>query len=124
MSTRVGGIRVINKLPIFSVKAKMVLDDALAEASKDILIDSKNIAPFKKGGLRSDSLAKKMKVLHWRVSYNKEYARYQEYGGDGKRVIRKYTTPGTGKAYLKTAGDNKIQKMIPLFKKHGIRVRV
>lgn len=34
------------------------------------------------------------------------YGRYQEFGGDGKRVVRNYTTPGTGAHYLKGAGDS------------------
>lgn len=31
------------------------------------------------------------------------YARYQEFGGDGKRVVRNYTTPGTQAHYLRDA---------------------
>ena len=34
------------------------------------------------------------------------YGRYQEFGGDGKRVVQNYTTPGTGAHYLKGAGDS------------------
>lgn len=41
------------------------------------------------------------------VSYGKglAYARYQEFGGDGRRVVRNYTTPGTHAHYLKQSGD-------------------
>lgn len=41
------------------------------------------------------------------VSYGKglAYARYQEFGGDGRRVVRHYTTPGTHAHYLKQSGD-------------------
>lgn len=35
-----------------------------------------------------------------------DYARYQEFGGDGKRVVRNYTTPGTQAHYLRDAGDS------------------
>lgn len=35
-----------------------------------------------------------------------EYARYQEFGGDGVRVVRHYTTPGTQAHYLRDAGDS------------------
>ena len=34
------------------------------------------------------------------------YARYQEFGGDGKRVVRNYTTPGTQAHYLRDAGNS------------------
>lgn len=41
------------------------------------------------------------------VTYGKglAYARYQEFGGDGRRVVRNYTTPGTHAHYLKQSGD-------------------
>ena len=32
------------------------------------------------------------------------YAAYQEFGGDGRRVVRHYTTPGTQAHYLRDAG--------------------
>lgn len=35
-----------------------------------------------------------------------EYARYQEFGGDGRRVVRNYTTPGTQAHYLHDAGES------------------
>ena len=41
------------------------------------------------------------------------YARYQEFGGDGKRVVRNYTTPGTQAHYLRDAGNS--------VKKEGIK---
>jgi hypothetical protein len=34
------------------------------------------------------------------VSYDTVYAAYQHEGGDGSRVIKNYTTPGTKKKYL------------------------
>lgn len=34
------------------------------------------------------------------------YARYQEFGGDGRRTIRNYTTPGTQAHYLEDAGES------------------
>lgn len=41
------------------------------------------------------------------------YARYQEFGGDGTRVVRNYTTPGTQAHYLRDAGNS--------VKKEGIK---
>jgi len=43
---------------------------------------------------------------------NIQYAQYQHRGmrKDGTRVVRHYTTPGTGKSYLKKAGDKVVEK--------------
>ena len=39
------------------------------------------------------------------VGTNLKYAHYQEMGGYGKRVVKNYTQPGTGKLYMKKAMD-------------------
>jgi hypothetical protein len=117
-------VKVVDKLPQFTKQLHELLDDALRETSLDILIKSRDTAPFRKGGLRSDSYNDQVAQLHWRVSYNKEYARFQEFGGDGNRVVRNYTTPGTGAAYLKTAGNNGVDNLKRNIKKHGLRARV
>ena len=116
--------RVINKLPQFGNKAQDVLNDALKEAAKDTLVAAKTRAPFDKGGLRSDTEIKQVKKLLWRVSFWKEYARFQEFGGDNKRTVRNYSSAGTGKKYLERSGDEQVDKMVNKFKKHSIRVRV
>jgi len=116
-------VRVINRLPQFSRSAESVLNDALREGASDILLNAKNKAPFRKGGLRSDTWIKSPSKLVQRVSFWKEYARFQEFGGDGRRVVKKYTTAGTGKAYLKTAGDNVVRRMPSILKKHAGRAR-
>ncbi len=117
-------IRINDKLPRFSAEAKAVLDDALKEGAKDGLINAKMKAPFDKGQLRAESDIKKMGSLTWRISFWKEYARFQEFGGDAKRRVRNYTTAGTGRAFLKKAGDDEAKKIVAKFKKHSSRVRV
>lgn len=116
-------VRVINRLPQFSRSAESVLDDALKEGARDILITAKQKAPFRKGGLRSDTWIKSPSKLVQRISFWKEYARFQEFGGDSKRRVRNYTTAGTGKAYLKTAGDDVVKRMPSILKKHAGRAR-
>jgi len=116
-------MKVEDNLPKFATSAYRVLDDALKEGARDILIDSKNKAPFRKGQLRSDTDITRPGNLHYRISYHKEYARYQEFGGDGRRTIRNYTTAGTGKGFLKNAGDKKVQQLNGIFRKHGGRAR-
>jgi len=115
--------KVKDKLPQYKRSLYSVLDDALRDGSKDILINAKNKAPFAKGALRSNSNNNQAGRLKWRVSFWVEYARFQEFGGNNKRVVNNYTTPGTGKAYLKTAGDNQVVKIASSFKKHAQRAR-
>lgn len=114
-------VKVVDNLPQFKKSAERVLNDALREGSTEILEISRNKAPFKDGGLRRESDKRERSHLNWRISYWVEYARYQEFGGDGKRVVRKYTTPGTGAHYLENAGDKIKAKMDLKFIKHGRR---
>ena len=104
-------VRIDNRLPQFSRSLESMLESALRSGARDILIDAKNNAPFKTGHLRSDSDIKKQAKLHYRISFFKEYARFQEYGGDGRRTVRNYTTAGTGKKYLTRAGDKGVKRL-------------
>lgn len=115
--------RITNKLPSFARSLYNVLDDALKEAAKDTLINAKSKAPFDKGGLRSESEIENVKPLHKRVSFWKEYARFQEFGGDSKRRVRNYSHSGTGKHFLKKAGDEQSKKLTRTLKKHAGRAR-
>lgn len=114
---------VNNKLPSFQRSLYSVADDALREAGRDTLIKAKDKAPYKKGGLRSNSIVEKVKQAHYRVSFWIEYARYQEFGGDAKHHIRNYTSSNTGKHFLKNAGDEMTNKIPALIKKHGQRAK-
>ena len=116
-------VRINDKLPRFTVNMKNVLNDALADGSRDILINAKNRAPFKKGALRSNSENKQMQILFWRISFWVEYARFQEFGGDSKRIVKKYSTPGTGKGYLGKSGDEQFNNIKVVIKKHLVRAK-
>lgn len=114
-------VRIDDRLPMFSNKAKNYLNDALKEGAKDILVKSTAKAPYKDGGLRGNKDAMQTGRMQWTVTYWNEYARYQEFGGDGRRVVRNYTTAGTGKGYLKKSGDEVANAMSLIFAKHGGR---
>lgn len=116
-------VKVTNNLPRFSKNLYTVLNDAIGEAARDILITSRNRAPFQKGQLRANSETKQIGILRHRVSYWKVYARYQEFGGDGRRMIRNYSTPGTGKNFLKSSGDEQAKKLVPTLMKHARRAK-
>jgi hypothetical protein len=118
--------RINDKLPQFKRNLYQVLDDGVKESARDILIDAKNHAPFLHGMLRSDSGIEKTRPLRAKVYFDAEYAYYQEkgQGRDGTHVVRKYTTAGTGKHFLKNAGDKMQTKMLIKFKKHAQRAKV
>jgi hypothetical protein len=116
-------VTVVDKMPTFRRNLGPVFDDALKEAARDVLIKAKQRAPFDKGRLRSDSHVKQRSQLSWRITFWAEYARFQEFGGDAKRRVRNYTTPGTGKAFLKRSGDEQAKKLARTFKKHAPRVK-
>jgi hypothetical protein len=114
-------VRIDDRLPMFSNKAKNYLNDALKEGAKDILARSNDLAPYKDGGLRVNKDANQTGRMQWTVTYWNKYARFQEFGGDGRRVVRHYTTSGTGKGYLKKSGDQVANAMSLIFAKHGGR---
>lgn len=116
-------VRVNNKLPSFKSSLYGVLADALREAAGDTLRAAKSRAPYRKGQLRGNSEVKQLNHLHQRVSFWIEYARFQEFGGDSRKRVRRYSTPGTGARFLKSAGDEQLGKAKNTFKKHAARAR-
>lgn len=60
--------------------------------------------PIKTGQLQSTGIVDSRGEFTYVVQFGNglKYARYQEFAPDGWE----YTTPGTGNAYLKTAGDS------------------
>ncbi len=116
-------VRIDDNLPQFTRSLYSVMDDAIKEGARDTLRNARTRAPFKAGQLRSDSDIHKQGRLLWRISFWKEYARFQEFGGDGKRRVRNYSTSGTGKRYLQTSGDEQAMRIRAVFKKHAMRAR-
>lgn len=114
---------IIDKMPAFTRSLYNVLDDALRESGRDVLINARTKAPFDKGGLRSDSDVSSQGRLTQRISFWKEYARFQEFGGDGNRTVRNYSHSGTGSHYLKDSGDEQAKKMPMILRKHAQRAR-
>lgn len=117
-------VKIEDYIERFGRSAINELDNAVREGAVNILVASKGKAPFDKGGLRSDTETKQIKKMHWRVSYWKEYARFQEFGGDKKRIVRNYTTAGTGKHYLSKAGDDETNNLKARLRVYAQRARV
>lgn len=102
-----GKIKVINNIMKFVKHYNNGMDRALNRMAIDIERLAKARVPVgKTGQLKASGKHRKVGNLRYHTEFNKEYAAYQEWGGDGKgKVVRNYTTPGTGKFYLKRSGD-------------------
>lgn len=88
--------------------ATRAMADATVKTSK--ITAPMSAIPGHKGTLRNSSRIERISPLHYAAMYGGEnvpYAGYQERGmrRDGSRKVRHYTTPGTGKHFLKNAGD-------------------
>jgi len=119
-------VRIIDKSGLFHRLSTNALDGALARMAKDVKQIAKITVPFKTGNLQKSIQDEKRGFLKHRVIADEVYAGYQERGKrlDGSRVVRKYTTPGTGKRYLEKAGDNVTKDIVNFFKQAAKKVRI
>ena len=101
-------VKVTDNFNKFDTKMTKVFDSALGRMGKDIKQIASIRIPFKSGDLQGSIENKRDDVLKHKVLINSEYAGYQERGvrKDGSHKVRKYTTPNTGKKFLKGAGDD------------------
>jgi len=112
-------MKIVDRTDEYIARLNPTLEGALREGARDIHISAKTKAPYKDGGLRSDSDFIKLGRHHWRVRFLKEYAAVQEKGKrKGARPFRNYTTAGTGAHYLESSGDEIASKINAKFKKH------
>src|SRR5947209_6419304 len=94
--------------------AKKAIQDAINKTGYEVQRRAVKYAPHLHGPLR-DSIHLDKQPGHLAqvsgnniqavVGTNVKYAHYQEMGGYGKRKVKKYTEPGTGKLYMKRAMD-------------------
>jgi hypothetical protein len=103
--------------------AKKAISDAINKSAYDLQAKAVPKAPHDQGTLRgsihADSapgyLAKVVgSNIQAAVGTNVKYAHYQEKGGYGNRIVRRYTEPGTGKYYMRDAAT----ETKPLFTEH------
>lgn len=73
------------------------------------------------GNLRRD-LLKQVLGLQAKIKWRKKYATYQERGkrADGTRVVKKYTTPGTGPHFAENAAKELPKRTQQLARKAGM----
>lgn len=117
-------MKVINKLLDFVRKNSGAMDVALNRMAVDVERLSKAQVPLKHGQLRSSGSHVKNGPLSYSVSYNKKYARFQEFGGDDKRVVKNYSKPGTKSFYLRDAGKEIAKNALNYIKQEVQSIRI
>lgn len=97
-----GVIRVVDKMPEFVRQNANVMDRAMERMARDILMVANISVPFKTGELQKSGDIERSAQMSYKVWFREEYAAFQERGSraDGSHYVRKYTTPGTGRAFL------------------------
>lgn len=108
----------------FVLENANAMDRALNRMAVDIERLSKAQVPLRKGQLRASGHFTRVGLLNYNVSYNMEYARFQEFGGDHKRTVRKYTTPGTKKFYLRDPGEEIAGHALEYFKNEAQSIHI
>lgn len=117
-------LKIINNINQFVQKNATAMDRGLARAAVDIERLAKAKVPVDKGQLKASGRHIKVGFMKYRTEFNKEYAAFQEFGGDSTRTVRKYTTPGTGKFFLKNAGDTVKGRILGYFKQEARTIKV
>lgn len=118
------GLKIIDKMKQFVQGHAEAGDRALNRMAVDIERLSKIRVPVDKGQLKASGWHRKYGKFNYKVVFNKEYAAYQEFGGDSKRTIKRYTTPGTGKFYLRRSGDEIKKNAGEYFKVEVSRIHI
>jgi len=123
-------VKIINNLKKFVKKDREAGEVAFERMAVDILRLSKIKVPHGDTGiLESSGRYRKTGVLKYVVEYGQEgpakaYARFQEYGGDGKRIVRNYTKSGSGKGFLRESADTIVNNAMNYItsEKKGLKV--
>lgn len=115
------GVKIINNIQKFGESAYRSIDRALNRMAIDVERLSKMQVPHDKGQLKASGRHERAGFLLYRIIYNKVYALYQELGGDGKRVVKRYSKPGKKKFYLRDPGNLIASKATSYFRMEAKR---
>lgn len=122
---QMGNIKIINNIKKYTSANESALDRALNRMSIDIERLSKEQVPHgETGSLKASGHHERVSKLKYHIIYNKVYALYQHEGGDGKRVVRRYSKPGKKKHYLKDPGELIGRKAIEYFRQEVSNIRI
>lgn len=121
-----GRVVIKNRMGQFIKENQTAIEKALDRMGKDVKMIARIKAPYKSGELQDKIENKKRSKLQHYVEVDSPYASYQERGmrRDGTRIVRNYTTMGTGKNFLKNAGDQVTKDAVKYFRQavHTIRL--
>ena len=98
-------LKIVDNIQKFVEGSVKAMDRAFNRMAIDIERLSKQQVPHDKGQLKASGFHRKVGTCRYQVVFNKEYAKFQEFGGDGKRVVRHYSKPGKKAFYLRDPGD-------------------
>lgn len=111
---------IIDKTGQILLKNNKIKDHALARAAGEIdtIIKTAGRTPFKHGFLKNTVRHEKISDGQYRIVVPAIYAAYQERGmrADGTHVVKKYTTPGTGKGWFQAALNTTAKDFINIIK--------
>jgi hypothetical protein len=123
----------------FMFKNRDALHRSLAEMGADGEILAKKGVPVRDSHLQNSINHVEVSFLNFAISAGghgdstnrkgkkvntADYARFQEFGGDGKRTVRNYSTAGTGKGFLKKAGDTVSKNLINYVRKNVNQIKM
>lgn len=117
-------VTVNDKMPRFVTGNEQAMDRALSRMAVDVERISKEKVPVKHGLLRASGYHIRNGYLSYWMGFRKIYAGFQEFGGDGRRTVRKYTYAGRGKGFLRDAGTIVASKALEYFRNEGGQIRV
>lgn len=100
-------IEVRSNIPKYSRAVEKNLESALNQMASDIEMLAKvQKVPVDQGHLQGSIENKREGRLKRKVEASAKYARFQEFGGDGKRRVRRYSKPGTGAHYMRDSAKD------------------
>lgn len=113
-------VKIIDKSKEFASRLSHNIDTMLSAMGVDILRLSKQKVPVERGQLQSSGIITKKSTNVYQIQYNKKYASYQHRGSrkDGSRVVRNYTTSGTGSKYLSIPAGDILSKKTAYFNRY------
>lgn len=119
-------IKKIDNIKKFVRNNERIMDTVLGRISRDIVTIAKITVPFKRGDLMKSGKAERVMSMKHKVVFDTNYASYQERGRrqDGSNVVRNYSTPGTGKNFLKNAGKTVASNALNYLKQGASTVKV
>jgi len=112
-------VKIIDNTPQVKSQTRQKASLFLRFMADDIHRNSTPITPMKTGQLRR-SVIKQVLGLKGEIRWDKKYAVYQE-AGYTRGPIRRYTTPGTGRAFAYRAVQKGVANTDAVAKKAGLR---